>query len=320
MKIQTTLFSLFLSGMLFAQAPQQMSYQAVIRDNTDNLVTNQSVGVQISILQGSISGASVYTETHTGLTNTNGLLSLSIGTGTVVSGSFAGINWSNGPYFIKTETDPTGGTNYTITGTSQLMSVPYALYAENSGSSIPGPQGPAGPAGATGPQGPTGATGPAGAAGATGPQGAQGPAGTTGQMAASVYGTGQVTMLGSTTSYVLVPGLTQTITVPTNSMVFVSTNGGVQTVGTGTAYGVVDFAIHVDGVANPNAKQLVVSANTSGLGNMLDNWSFGTVLNLSAGSHTIDVRARDGGGTADINVSGTDPLIRGVLNVVVVKL
>jgi hypothetical protein len=111
-----------------------MSYQAVIRDNSNALVTNQIVGMQISILQGSANGTAVYAETQTPTTNTNGLVSIEIGGGTVVSGNFSTIDWANGPYFMKTETDPAGGTNYTITGTSQLLSVPYAMYAANSGS------------------------------------------------------------------------------------------------------------------------------------------------------------------------------------------
>lgn len=142
--------SLLFSACLFAQAPQKMSYQAVIRNGNNNLVTSASVGTKISILQGSSTGTAVYVETQTETTNANGLLSLEIGTGTVVSGTFASINWANGPYFIKTETDPNGGTNYTIQGTNELMSVPYALFSANS---IPGPQGPIGPTGATGPQG-----------------------------------------------------------------------------------------------------------------------------------------------------------------------
>lgn len=117
---------------LYAQAPQKMSYQAVIRNVSNVLVVSTPVGMQISILQGSASGSSVYTETQTPTSNANGLVSLEIGTGTVVSGNFATINWANGPYFIKTETDPTGGTTYTITGTSQLSSVPYALFAAGS--------------------------------------------------------------------------------------------------------------------------------------------------------------------------------------------
>ncbi|WP_374756627.1 BclA C-terminal domain-containing protein, partial [Dyadobacter bucti] len=92
-----------------------------------------NVGIRISILQGSNDGTASYVETHAAVTNANGLVSLAIGTGTIVSGTFAAINWGSGPYFIKTETDPIGGTAYTITGTTELLSVPYALYAKASG-------------------------------------------------------------------------------------------------------------------------------------------------------------------------------------------
>jgi hypothetical protein len=103
-----------------------MSYQAVIRDAGNALVTSHAVGMRISILQGSVSGTVVYSETQTPTTNVNGLISIEIGGGT----GFDVINWATGPYYIKTETDPTGSTSYTIIGTSQLLSVPYALYAK----------------------------------------------------------------------------------------------------------------------------------------------------------------------------------------------
>ena len=135
---------LIVAQSILAQAPQKMSYQAIIRNTTNQLVVNQVVGMRISIIQGSQNGTAVYSETHSQTTNANGLLSLEVGTGTVQTGTFSTINWVNGPYFIKTETDPLGGTNYTITGSSQLLSVPYAFYAENSGSSTPGPRGPQG--------------------------------------------------------------------------------------------------------------------------------------------------------------------------------
>ena len=122
----------FAVSITFGQAPQKMSYQAVIRNASSILVTSAPVGMRISILQGSASGSSVYTETQSITTNANGLASFEIGTGTLVSGNFATINWGNGLYFIKTETDPTGGTTYTITGTSQLSSVPYALFSAGS--------------------------------------------------------------------------------------------------------------------------------------------------------------------------------------------
>jgi hypothetical protein len=87
--------------------------------------------MKISILQGSSTGTPIYVETQTPSTNANGLVSLEIGTGIIISGTFSTINWATGPYFIKTETDPTGGTAYTIAGTNELMSVPYALFSAN---------------------------------------------------------------------------------------------------------------------------------------------------------------------------------------------
>jgi hypothetical protein len=161
-KIYSIVAGLFLTVSVIAQAPQKMSYQAVIRNSSSALVTSTPVGMKISILQGSATGTAVYVETQTATTNANGLVSLEIGTGTAITGTFAAINWGAGPYFIKTETDPNGGTAYTIAGTNELMSVPYALF---SASGNTGPQGPAGATGPTGPQGPTGLTGP------TGPQG-----------------------------------------------------------------------------------------------------------------------------------------------------
>jgi hypothetical protein len=106
-----------------------MSFQAVIRDSTGGLVLNQSVGLRMSILQGSVSGSSVYTETHSSTTNSSGLISIEIGGGTTTD-DFSSIDWSNGPYYLQREVDPTGGTNFTISGTSQFLSVPYALHAK----------------------------------------------------------------------------------------------------------------------------------------------------------------------------------------------
>jgi len=130
------LFTLLLiSGLimsLFAQAPQRLSYQAVIRNSTGALVTTHVVGMKISILQGSETGTPVYVETHTTTTNANGLATVQIGGGSVVSGTFTTINWASGTYYLKTEADPAGGTGYTIVGTSQLLSVPYALDSKTS--------------------------------------------------------------------------------------------------------------------------------------------------------------------------------------------
>mgnify|MGYP000915889304 CR=1 FL=1 len=128
--VYTFLAAVLLTATTFAQTPEKMSYQAVVRDSGDALVTNQAIGMQISILQTTATGTAVYVETQTPTTNVNGLVTLEIGTGTVVSGDFTTIDWSADSYFIKTETDPTGGSNYTISGTSQLMSVPFALHAK----------------------------------------------------------------------------------------------------------------------------------------------------------------------------------------------
>lgn len=153
------LFISLVTNSLVAQAPQKMSYQAVIRNSSGQLVTNTSIGMRISILQGSATANPTYVETQFGPTNSNGLYTAEIGGGSVVFGNFSTIDWSNGPYFIKSETDPNGGANYSIVGTTQLLSVPYALYAANSGSSIAGPQGPQGLPGATGATGPAGQQG-----------------------------------------------------------------------------------------------------------------------------------------------------------------
>jgi uncharacterized protein (TIGR02145 family) len=133
----------FIAAVLFTasgwtQSPEKMSYQAVIRDADNTLISNQVVGIRISILRGSVDGMAVYIETHTPVTGTNGLLSLEIGAGTVVNGDFTAIDWSDGPYFFQTETDPAGGTNYTIKGVSQLLSVPYALHAKTAETIING--------------------------------------------------------------------------------------------------------------------------------------------------------------------------------------
>lgn len=130
MKKLYTIVCVFYCIISNAQTPEKMSYQAVIRNASNELVSDENVGMQISILQGNSTGTAVYTETHTPATNQNGLISIEIGSGTVISGDLSTIDWSSNTYFIKTETDPDGGTNYTITATSQLLSVPYALHAK----------------------------------------------------------------------------------------------------------------------------------------------------------------------------------------------
>lgn len=134
-KIFTILAAVLITASLWAQSPKKMSYQAVIRNSSNGLVKNTQVGMQISILQGSPGGTLVYIETQTPTTNANGLVSIEIGEGT----GFDTITWANGPYYIKIETAVAAPlTTYTITGTSQLLTVPYALYADKAGNGFSG--------------------------------------------------------------------------------------------------------------------------------------------------------------------------------------
>ena len=123
---------------LMAQAPERFSYQAVVRDASNHLITGASVSVRVSVLQGSVTGNTIYSETQTAVTNANGLMTLEIGGGTNQTGTFSSINWGYGPYFLKTEIDPTGGNNYSISSVQQLLSVPYALYSKEAGNGFSG--------------------------------------------------------------------------------------------------------------------------------------------------------------------------------------
>ena len=161
-------------------------YQGIARNSSGNELVNTSIGLEITIHQTTNSNA-VYKERWTVTTNQFGLFNINIGTSTmVVQGNFANIPWSQGPFFLEVGLDPAGGSNYTSLGTTQFLSVPYALYSAISGNGPPGatgPTGPSGPQGATGPGGLSGATGPAGPSGSpgpTGPIGATGPQGLNG--------------------------------------------------------------------------------------------------------------------------------------------
>jgi len=133
---KTSLLSLitivFISNLI-SQAPILMSYQAVIWDTGGNLVSEKTVNIKISILKGSLTGTNVYSETHRVQTNINGLVSLMIGGGTSAAGKIADINWGSGSYFFKTETDPTGGGNYSIIGITPFVSVPYSFFSGMTG-------------------------------------------------------------------------------------------------------------------------------------------------------------------------------------------
>jgi hypothetical protein len=228
MKNLILIFAIYNCLLSYGQSPQGINYQAVIRNLSGLSVNNTLIGLQFRILQGSALGNDVYTEQFIETTSNIGLVNVVVGEGTPVSGAFNTIDWASGPYFLEVSADINGGSNYMLMGSQQMMSVPYALYAENSGNSIPGPIGPQGtpgvgitstinnnngtytfnysdgssfttanligPTGATGPQGSqglTGATGPQGPqglTGATGPQGPQGLTGATGPQGAQGVG------------------------------------------------------------------------------------------------------------------------------------
>lgn len=133
-KITLITAMLFIVVSFFAQTPQAFKYQTVVRDNAGEILANQNVSLRMTILQGALPGTVVYAETHTATTNEFGLVTLEIGRGTPITGSFSTINWATSPSYLKTELDPAGGTTYLIMGTSELLSVPYSLYSNSAGS------------------------------------------------------------------------------------------------------------------------------------------------------------------------------------------
>lgn len=170
-----TMLMAWMAILLYGQVPEKVSYQAVARDGSGTLLTNRVVGIRITILDGSATGNALYMETHLKSTNDYGLFTLEVGGGAVVSGVFSTIDWGAAARYMRVEIDPNGGNSYVNMGESQLLSVPYALYAKQS--ETPGPAGPQGPPGPQGLKGDTGVAGPQGIqgpAGATGPQGIQG--------------------------------------------------------------------------------------------------------------------------------------------------
>jgi hypothetical protein len=128
----------FLQTTLLAQIPQLFNYQGIARDAGGNVLPARKIGVQLSVLDGGPAGSAVYQETFTDTTNAFGLFTMPVGGGTVVSGSFASIDWATGNKYLQTAIDLTGGTNYALSGTTQLLSVPYALYAQSAAVSTGG--------------------------------------------------------------------------------------------------------------------------------------------------------------------------------------
>lgn len=329
-----------------AQAPQMFRYQAIARDATGATLADQPVGFQMRIIQGSPGGTAVYVETHSITTNEHGLANLTVGTGSVVAGAFSTIDWGADSYYLEVNMDATGGTSYTTMGTSQLISVPYALYAETAGSGGGGGGGNTVLNGASDPAAGDGSDGDfyintttneifgpktggvwgagtsmVGPAGTDGADGAAGDPGVTGQAVTEVYGSAQI-VATYLLPYTVIPGLTQSVTVPADCYVVVSTDGGIQCASAGTNFAVVDIGIHVDGVVSAQGGQRrIVASNTTAVGQMIANWSMTKTYTLAPGVHTIDVRVTDvGTGSADANVSsGSSPQLQGTLTVQIIK-
>ena len=127
----------FLSSFsVFSQGPSKINFQAILRNTSGDIVSNQAVGVRMSIKSGTINNSSLYVETHTKTTDVSGLINIQLGTGTVISGIFGDIEWGSGSHFIQLEVDFNGGSNYVVIGTQELISVPYALYANKTDTSV----------------------------------------------------------------------------------------------------------------------------------------------------------------------------------------
>jgi hypothetical protein len=287
-----------------AQAPAKFNYQGIARTSTGQPLASQAVAMRISIMDGTPTGTVVYKETQSAVTNAFGLYNVAIGTGTAEIGTMAAVDWAAGDKYIKVELDPTGGTTYADLGTSQLLSVPYAMYAT---SGTPGPVGPAGPQGPAGVAGPTGATGPAGATGATGPAGPVGPQGPTG-LTGLTGATGPAGATGATGAAGPVgpagPAGSANVTGTTNTMMkftAATTGGNSQLTDDGTSVGVAT------GTLSPNIKFQVTGG---AIGNTIRGTLTGTPATSIATAGSIYGESTTGIGV--IGVSGTQNGVYGL--------
>lgn len=192
--ITTILAFLFIVGTALAQAPKKFNYQGIARNASGLPLSSQAISLKISVLNGSTAGAVEYSEKHAVTTNAYGLYNVEIGGGSVLAGTMNGVSWGSSNKYLKVEMDPAGGNIFTVLGNSELLSVPYSLYAAS------GNPGPAGAIGPVGPKGATGAVGPIGATGAVGPQGPAGATGATGSVGpiGPVGATGAIGPVGAT--------------------------------------------------------------------------------------------------------------------------
>lgn len=321
----------FAVGTTWSQTPQAFNYQAVVRDNSGSIIANQNTMVRFSILDAISGGNQLYQETQTKTTNQFGLINAEVGKGSPSTGSpaFNSINWATGSVYLQVEVDVTGSGNaFTNMGTTQLLSVPYALYAEKSGgtSSNTGPTGPTGPTGAQGITGPTGAagtngtngatgpkgdTGPTGAAGTNGSNGVTGPKGDTGATGATgptgaanisanngVQTSNSVVQLGST--------LTMNTTIPLGG--FNLAFSGTGNIGIGTP--APSYPLHIAGTAN--SLGLFNNTNASGMGLTAQN---SAAAGAGIGNGVFAATQQSNGfGVYALNLNSTGTAILGVGN------
>lgn len=128
-KIILLFLAIFTFSFVAAQVPQAINYQAIARDGAGNILANQAVGIKINILNNAPTGPVEYSERHTTTTNQFGLFTLQVGRGVPITGAFANIQWTNANQWLQVEMDPNGGTSYYLMGTSELITVPFAFYA-----------------------------------------------------------------------------------------------------------------------------------------------------------------------------------------------
>ncbi len=334
-KFILTIGGTLLTALLFAQAPQKMTYQAVVRNASNAIVTNTGVGLKISIVQDNPNGIVVYSETHQPTTNANGLFSIQIGAGTVQNGTFSSINWANDEYFVKTEIDPAGGTNYTITNTTQFLSVPYAFHAKTA-ESVSGPI-------TVTETDPVFSASPAAGITATNittwnNKQDQLTAGTnisiTGNVISATGGsagnqdvyeaksTGQLS-ISTIGAYTLIPGTTITVTLQAGTKIFLQADGGMQSLGAGTTYSIVYTSIDINGTTILN-ERLNTLANTGsgGVGQIIGSFNNSAYYVVpTTGSYTFNVKAKlDSQSTAGVNVGGAlDGVMKASLKLIIIK-
>lgn len=340
-KLSLTL--LFILGVLvgIAQAPQSFNYQAVARNSQGNPLAGQNILVRFTVRNAQSGGSVLYQETQSQNTNQFGLFTAAVGSGSPSVGSplFTAVNWGGTSTYLQVELDATGqGNAFVDMGTSQLLSVPYALYAANGGGTggatgATGATGQNGTPGATGPTGATGATGTGGGAtgatgatgqngapglngvtGATGPTGATGITGPTGGGSISLYntttvdyGTASLT-LGPTasTARTTIPGLSRTITLTGPSKVWISVSGNAQSLAVGGSYSAYSVGILQNGnLVSDGGTAYQVIVDNAAIGQPFNHFHAQSLLSLGSGTYTFSAAARyENTSGSNVNISG----------------